>query len=149
MSSNSGSVPSVGSVMTPAPISISIQESVRAAEDLMIDRQVRHLPVVDGEMLVGVISDRDLAFTSNAVETGLAERLSVRDVCTLDVYDVTPDEPLDVVLAEMAERRLGSAVITDGGRIAGIFTATDACRCFAAHLREVAGHQARTAGRRN
>jgi CBS domain-containing protein len=135
--------------MTPAPISISIQESVRAAEDLMIDRQVRHLPVVDGETLVGVISDRDLAFTSNAVETGLAERLSVRDVCTLDVYDVTPDEPLDIVLAVMAERRLGSTVVTDGGRIAGIFTATDACRCFAVHLREGAGHQARRPSRRS
>ena len=136
MSRSSISIPTVGSVMTPAPIGISIEETVRVAEDLMIDRQVRHLPVLDGETLVGVISDRDLAFSSNAAESGLAERLTVRDVCSLDVYDVGPDEPLDAVLSEMADRRLGSVLVTKEGRLAGIFTATDACRCFAAHLRE-------------
>lgn len=139
MSHNTISIPPVSSVMTPAPIGVSIGETLRTAEDLMIDRRVRHLPVLDGETLVGVISDRDLAFTSNAAESGLAERLLVRDVCSLDVYDVGPDEPLDVVLAEMADRRLGSAVVTREGRVAGIFTATDACRCFAAHLREAVG----------
>jgi len=38
-------------------------------------------------------------------------------------------------LIEMAERRIGSAIVTRKGEIAGLFTATDACRCFAEHLR--------------
>ena len=92
-------VPEIRSVMTRSPLSVSIDASVRSAEDLMIDNDVG------------------------------------AHVCSLDVYAVAPEERLDVVLARMAERRLGSAVVTDGGRIAGVFTATDACRCFADWLR--------------
>ena len=69
----------------------------------------------------------------------MMDRVSVRDVCSLDIYAVAPDAPLDSVLTEMAERRLGSVVIEDGGKVAGLFTATDACRCFADHLRSSGG----------
>ncbi len=65
----------------------------------------------------------------------LIDRLRVRDVCSLDVYSIERDEPLDRVLGEMADRHIGSAIVTDGGKIAGVFTATDACRCFAEFLR--------------
>lgn len=128
-------MPTVGSVMTSPPLSIEIEATVRAAEDAMTDREVRHLLVLDAGELVGVVSDRDLAVSSNAPDPDLMTRMRVRDVCSLDVYAVGPDEPLDDVLAEMAERRLGSAVVVDHGKLAGIFTATDACRCFAEHLR--------------
>jgi CBS domain-containing protein len=96
---------------------------------------VRHLPVTDSEALVGIVSDRDIAFSSNVSESDLAERLRVRDVCSLDVYAVSPDEPLDSVLSEMASRHLGSVVVTEHGKIAGVFTVTDACRYFAEYLR--------------
>ena len=57
------------------------------------------------------------------------------DVQRADIYAVERDEPLDRVLAEMAERHIGSAVVTDGGKLVGVFTATDACRYFAEYLR--------------
>jgi CBS domain-containing protein len=82
-----------------------------------------------------VVSDRDIAFVSNAGDADLRERLRVRDVCSLDVYSVERDAPLDQVLREMADRHIGSVIVTEGGRIAGVFTATDACRCFAEFLR--------------
>jgi CBS domain-containing protein len=122
--------------MTTAPLSVAIDATVRAAEDLMIDHDVRHLPVTEEGALVGIISDRDIAFTSNVSDSDLADRLSVRDVCSLDVYAVAPDAALDTVLTEMAERRLGSAVVAEEGKISGVFTATDACRWFAALLRK-------------
>ena len=130
-----GRMPSVGSVMTRSPLSVPIDATVRVAEDMMIDNEVRHLPVTDSEVLVGVVSDRDIAFSSNVSESDLADRLYVRDVCSLDVYAVPPDEPLDAVLSEMVERHLGSVVVTEHGKIAGVFTVTDACRCFAEYLR--------------
>jgi acetoin utilization protein AcuB len=117
----------VGSVMTPAPVSVSIEATLREAEDLMIDRGVRHLPVLENGTLVGVVSDRDLASGSEGV---------VRDVCALDLYTVEPDAGLDEVLEQMAERQLGCVVVTRGAEVAGIFTATDACRCFAEELRK-------------
>lgn len=127
--------PPIGSVMTAAPRTVDLDATVRAARDLMIDYEIRHLPVTESERLVGILSDRDIAFASNSESEALCERLRVRDVCSLEVYRVGPDEPLDRVLAEMARRRIGSVVVTHGERIAGLFTATDACRCFAEHLR--------------
>jgi CBS domain-containing protein len=128
-------MPVVGSVMTRSPLSVPIDATVRTAEDMMIDNEVRHLPVTDSEALVGVVSDRDIAFSSNVSESDLADRLRVRDVCSLDVYAVSPDEPLDAVLSEMVSRHLGSVVVTEHGKVAGVFTVTDACRCFAEYLR--------------
>jgi CBS domain-containing protein len=128
-------IPPVGSVMTKSVLSVEIDQPVRVAEDIMTDHEVRHLPVTESETLVGVVSDRDIAFVSNAGDADLRDRLRVRDVCSLDVYSVERDAPLDRVLAEMARRHIGSVIVMEGGRIAGVFTATDACRCFAEFLR--------------
>ena len=128
-------IPPVESVMTSFVLSVEIDERVRAAEDIMIDHEIRHLPVTDSGMLVGVLSDRDIAFLSSAVEADLKQLLLVRDVCSLDVYSVERDEPLDRVLSEMSDRHIGSAIVTDGGKVVGVFTATDACRHFAEYLR--------------
>ena len=128
-------IPPVESVMTSSVLSVGIDEPVRVAEDIMTDHEIRHLAVTDSEMLVGVVSDRDIAFMSNAGEAELKDRLRVRDVCSLDVYSVERNEPLDRVLSEMADRHIGSVIVTDAGKAAGVFTATDACRCFAELLR--------------
>lgn len=127
---------SIGSVMTPFALSIEIDRPVRIAEDMMIDHEVRHLAVTDSGLLVGVISDRDIAFLANSPEPGLRNRLHVRDVCSLDVYSVESGEPLQHVLTAMAERHIGSVIVTENDKVSGIFTATDACRCFAQFLRE-------------
>jgi CBS domain-containing protein len=128
-------IPPIESVMTPFALSVEIDDFVCVAEDVMIDHEIRHLAVMDSGTLVGVVSDRDIAFTANTAEPHLRNRLHVRDVCSLDVYSVERNERLDCVLAEMAERHIGSAIVTDEGKIAGVFTATDACRCFAEFLR--------------
>jgi len=113
-------IPSIRSVMTTSPRSLDIDAPVRAAQDLMIDLEIRHLPVTESGRLVGILSDRDIAFASNSDGGELGERLRVRDVCSLEVYRVAPEEPLDAVLAEMAARRIGSVVVTEGERIAGL-----------------------------
>jgi CBS domain-containing protein len=132
-------MPLISSVMTQSPISVPLDATVRQAIDIMIDNAVRHLPVTNSGALSGIVSESDVAFADNAIEPGLANRLRVRDICCLDVYTVAPDTPLDEVLAEMAARRIGSVIITQGDAIAGLFTATDACRCFAEHLRAKPG----------
>jgi acetoin utilization protein AcuB len=129
------SIPTIGSVMTEAPLAIDIDAKVRDAEDLMEDHGIRHLPVTDRGRAVGVLSDRDVAFMENGPISDLADRLRVRDVCALSLYAVEEAAPLDVVAADMAERRIGSAVVLRGDKIIGIFTTTDACRCLADLLR--------------
>ena len=130
-------MPVVGDVMTPAPVTVEIDAPVTQAQDLMVDHEIRHLPVVEATRLVGVISDRDIAALENEPDAaGRAARMTVRELCTLDHYSVGSGAALDEVLLEMAERRIGSVVVSDAEKVLGVFTATDACRVFAEHLRE-------------
>jgi acetoin utilization protein AcuB len=125
----------IGAVMTPFALEVEIDAPLRTAVDLMFDHEVRHLAVVESGELVGVVSDRDMAFVDNQPEAGLRDQLHVRSVCSLDIYSVEPSTGLAEVLSSMAELHIGSALVCESGKIVGIFTATDACRCFAEHLR--------------
>ncbi len=62
--------------------------------------------------------------------------MKVQDLYVADPYVVSVDEPIENVLLTMADRHIGSAVVTKGGKLAGVFTAVDACRCFGDYLRE-------------
>ena len=63
------------------------------------------------------------------------EDLLVRDVAQLEPYIVDLSAPADVVLTQMAQRHVDVAVVVKHGRLAGIFTMTDAFRGFAEFLR--------------
>jgi len=123
-------------VMTPFPHWIDADEPLLAARDMMQQLHVRHLPVKDGGVLVSVVTDRDLKFVLDP-QLGLPPReaMRVRDICVFDVYVVDLETPLFEVLETMAERRIGSTLITRNGTLCGIFTATDACRTYGRFLR--------------
>ena len=124
------------SVMHAEPARVALDATVREAEQLMLDRDIRHLPVLDGDTLVGLVSDRDLAFASNDSRVNLRDELHVRDVCSLDFYAVDVDTSLEEVLREMATRRIGSALVTRDSALVGLLTATDVCRLCADLLGE-------------
>jgi len=64
----------------------------------------------------------------------------VQDVHVSEVYAVELGEPLENVLLTMAARHIGSAIVTRHGRLAGVFTWVDACRCFGKYLQEAFPH---------
>lgn len=90
---------------------------------------IRHLPVTDGERLVGIVTERDMRMLEGCGVSPLATR--VRDAMTPEPYVVDSRTPLALVARQMADRKLGSAVITEGGNIVGIFSTTDALRVLA------------------
>ena len=123
--------------MTPFPYSIDLNATEADAIKLMQEHAVHHLPVTNGRSLVGVITERDIKTmqaTRSADVSG--SDLSVRDMYMHDAYIVDINEPLDNVLMHMAERHIGSVLVTRKGKLAGVFTSTDACRGFGKHLRE-------------
>jgi acetoin utilization protein AcuB len=128
-------IPTIESVMTPLVYAVDIDEAVEIAEDLMLEHGIRHLAVTDSNDLVGILSDRDIAVTPKAAELNLRSKLTVREICSLDIYSAEVDEGLDKILLTMSERHLGATLVTRNGKMAGIFTTTDACRCYAETLR--------------
>ena len=126
----------IKAVMTPFPHWIDAEEPLLAARDLMQELHVRHLPVKHEGELVSVVTDRDVKFALDP-NLGLPPReaMRVRDICVFSVYTVDLETPLFRVLETMAERRIGSALITRHDDLCGIFTVTDACRAYAELLR--------------
>ena len=104
-------IPAIKAVMTPFPYSIGIDERLSAARLMMEERSIRHLPVVDGPRLAGVISDRDIEL---ALTPGIGgpdqQRLTVGDICGRKPYIVELSEPLDSVLLRMASDHVDVAL---------------------------------------
>lgn len=128
-------IPSVRSAMTVFPYFVTSGTSVHRARELMAQHGIRHLPVMEGKELVGVITDRDMALVEGAkFALPHKDRLCVSDVFVREAYVIDQNEPLDKVLLVLARKHLDCALVVDAGRLVGIFTTTDACRAFAEHL---------------
>lgn len=119
--------------MTHTPHLIGAEQPMSAAHELMRENRIRHLPVLHGGKLVGVVSQRDLHFIESLEDVDPKE-VRVEEAMTQDVYAVPPRTPLREVVSEMAERKLGSAVVVDGQKILGVFTTIDALDTLASLL---------------
>jgi CBS domain-containing protein len=121
--------PKVKSVMTPFPYSVALDAPIGSARKLMMDHHVHHLPVTKDGQLAGIITDRDIKLLLGP-ELGSPDPkdLTVEDAYVADCFVVDLETPLVEVLAGMIDRHLGAALVTGHGRLAGIFTAVDACR---------------------
>lgn len=126
--------------MTPFPYSIGETAPLEEAQAFMRMKRIHHLPVTHDGRPIGMLSDRDIKLVLGPdfayPEPG---ELTVAQVMIKEVYAVDLGERLDNVLAHMAENHLGSALVTKKGKLVGVFTATDACRAFAEHVREEFG----------
>jgi CBS domain-containing protein len=130
-------IPAIKSVMTPFPYSIDIDAQVTSARQFMHRHGIKHLPVTKGKELAGILSDRDIRlYLGPDLDYPEEEDVKVRDVYLDNPYIVDLNERLDVVLAEMVVRQIGSVLITRNGKLAGVFTSTDACSSFAEFLRQ-------------
>ena len=111
--------------MTRTPLLIGVEQSLTAAHEVMRSNGIRHLPVLHGGKLVGMVSQRDLHIVESLRDVS-PDEVTVEEAMTQDVYAVPPRTPLREVVSEMAERKLGSAVVVEGSRIVGVFTTVDA-----------------------
>lgn len=128
-------IPPIKSVMTPFPNSIEAERTLAEARKMMTDHEIRHLPVMDGGELVGVITDRDVRLATEAVGQPEQAATRIREIVLGETYVVDLTEPLDRVLLHMARNHIDSALVVKDRRLAGIFTMSDACRAFGELLR--------------
>lgn len=123
-------VPTIQKYMTTNPQTIGEDQPMAMAHRMMREHGVRHLPVLRGARIVGVVSDRDLHMVETLDNVDPRE-VRVSEAMTQDLYLVSPDTPLDAVVRTMADNKYGSAIVTQHEKVVGIFTTVDACHALA------------------
>jgi len=122
-------IPQIQKYMTYVPKSIGADQPITKAREVMKTMHLRHLPVLKGGQLVGILTDRDinLVLQFNDVDP---KTLKVEEAYTPDPYFTSPSTPLNEVVSHMAEKKYGCALIVDNGKLVGIFTETDAYKAL-------------------
>jgi acetoin utilization protein AcuB len=115
---------------------VTVGPETMAGEALALCREngIRHLPVLEGGRLVGMISDRDLRSATPALgdpdRAEAFERIRVADEMAKEVATVRPEDPIEEAAIEMYERKIGCLPVVDDGDLVGIVTSSDVMRAF-------------------
>jgi acetoin utilization protein AcuB len=122
-------IPAIRRYMSTSPHTVGAEQSLQKAHDLMREHKIRHLPVMESNVLVGIVSDRDVQLIL-AIEGANPHTLTVEQAMTQDVITVDPDTGLDEVAELMVERKAGSVVVLQNHHVVGIFTTVDGMRAL-------------------
>lgn len=122
-------MPPISRYMTTHPYAVDPREKLSSARHLMATRDIHHLPVMERDQLVGIISDRDLHPVHPLHD------ITVGELMTEDVARVSPDTPMDEVVDLMERRKCSSVVVLGANGVEGIFTVNDALRALGDLLR--------------
>lgn len=129
----------VRDLMQEKIVTIGASDRLSTVEDIMTLGRVRHMPVVQGGKLVGVVSERDLlrASLSNLTGFDTSERraflngVEIALVMSAPPIVIEADAPIERAALLMVERRIGCLPVMDGQTLVGLLTETDLLRYFA------------------
>jgi len=124
--------------MTPDPKTVEEDDPVKTAVTLVVENRIRHLPVVRGGTLVGIISDRDLKRAMPSVVAGATaeeyqafmEETPVEQAMTSNPISCAPDTDLIDLVREFCQKKVGAVPVVEDGRLVGIVTQTDMMEAF-------------------
>lgn len=123
-------IPPISKYMTTTPVTIGDDQTIAAASRVMHEHRIRHLPVLHGGKLVGILTTRDVALIETLKDVD-PKVVTVEEAMTQMPYTTSPDTPVDQVAAEMAEHKYGAAIVTQNDHVVGVFTSVDACAVLA------------------
>jgi CBS domain-containing protein len=122
-------------LMSREPLTAAVDDNLMDAAARMADRNVRHLPVVDGDRrVVGILSDRDVRTLVGDASRPLRpddakvrmRSLRVGDAMTRDVFVVAQDAPFAEVARIFTDQKVGAVpVVDDGERLVGVISYVD------------------------
>lgn len=123
----------ISEYMTETPHTIGVDQPAKVAQEYMREHSIRHIPVLKGGRVVGIVSNRDLQFLFAFSDID-PENVPVEEAMSPEVYCASPDTSMKEVTTEMAEQKIGSAVVMKGNEVVGIFTTTDALQALSAFV---------------
>ena len=128
----SGKAGTVRDWMSREPVTVTPEASVEHVIRLMRARAIRHLLVMDGERLAGIVSNRDVRRLLLGGEHSIPPSAPVRQVMTESPVTVSPETPLTVAARELLDRKIGALPVVEGDRPIGILTKSDALEALLA-----------------
>jgi CBS domain-containing protein len=115
-------------VMTSNPCTIDAEKSVAYAAKMMLQEDVGLAPIVEGDRLIGMLTDRDIA-TRVAAEGRNPDQVKVRDVASKQLITIAPGQDLDEALRKMAHHQVRRLpVVEEDGRLVGVVAQADIAR---------------------
>lgn len=120
------------------PVFVDENDSMKKAMDILRNREIRHLPVLKGDRLVGIVTERDIKQASPSSATALEireiyyllDKVKVKQIMTRRPYTISPDSPIEEAALIMREKKIGCLPVVEGGRLVGILTETDILDAF-------------------
>lgn len=130
----------ISDIMVVDPVTVAYDAVLSEAVRLMDEHGIRHLPVLNGAALVGVLSDRDLLETAGVLVPRLStegelEPLLVRDVMQGQPETVAPEEAVATAARALVNWGIGCLPVTRGRVLLGLVTETDVLEAFVASSR--------------
>ncbi|MDO9184326.1 MAG: CBS domain-containing protein [Bacteriovorax sp.] len=122
-------IPSIQKFMSTSPHTIGVDQTLAQAKKVMHDLSIRHLPVLKGGSIVGIISEHDINFMLSFKGVDLKNE-KIDQAMTFDPVMVESTTQLDEVCRNMAEKKIGSVLIQDNHKLVGIFTWVDALKAM-------------------
>lgn len=130
-------------VMTSNPLSVEPNDTIRQAEEILNEHEIRQLPVVRGTELVGIITDRDIRSFLSGRSFGTPEEreramnTKVGSVMTDKPISLSPEDELRDAVELLIEEKVGGIPVVDEEvGLVGIVTYVDVLRCFLDRLEE-------------
>jgi acetoin utilization protein AcuB len=118
-------IPTIAKYMTTLPQTIGADQTLAKADKMMTELRVRHLPVLSGGQLVGILTDRDVRLVESFSDVD-PETVTVEEAYTPQPYIASPDSSLAEVCEHMSAHKYGCALVCDNKKLVGIFTWVDA-----------------------
>lgn len=116
--------------MTRTVLYLHPDDRLPEAHELMQEFGFHHIPLLEGQKVVGILSDRDILLYAQPTEDGIAvPDLSIREVMTSEVLTCQPDTSMEEIASAMLQYNLHSIPVTDpDGNLHGLVTASDLLR---------------------
>lgn len=122
----------VTKIMSKDLITLQLNEGLAKAEMLFKENHVRHIPVVKGDKIEGMLSQTDLmriSFVDNydlqSVDTAVYDMLSLEQVMVRNPVCISPAHTIKEVAEELASREFHALPVVEGDKLVGIVTSTD------------------------
>lgn len=120
-------------------VTIGVGDRLSTVDDIMTLGGLRHIPVVHGGKLIGVVSERDLLRASlstlnsfaNEERRAFLEVVDIGRVMSTPAVVIAPEDRVETAARLMAERKIGCLPVVEGDKLVGIVTETDLLRYFA------------------